>query len=109
MAFKVGDRVRVVNLGRTFPYYDDGAKLLNLTNWKHGHEPITEDWEDYDPALYEDTNKATVLSVIRHPANESELLLYGLLMHDNTHFIVEERGIELYREPVLLEDSLFEV
>ncbi len=38
--FKVGDRVKVINSGRTFSSYSKMAKELNLKNWKDGESLV---------------------------------------------------------------------
>jgi len=106
--YKVGDRVRVIELGYAYTSYRHGASLLGLTNWKYKHEPIMENWQNYNPTMYEGTNKATIVSFTIHPENH-DIKLYGLLMHDGTHFIISEDGIEPYKSIVKLDDSLFEV
>ena len=111
MKFKIGDTVRIINLGPGYPSHSVGAELMNLPNWEYEYSPFGY-WEDYIPEEHEHENKATIIGHLTNGDRETmddgtTSPIYGLRLQNGRSFIISSRGFELAFTPITLEDDLF--
>jgi hypothetical protein len=82
--FKIGQRVVVVNDGKTYPTYEEMAKLMGLENWKKGNE-------------FTNSTTAVIVNVKPHISWPNEIL-YGIQIDNGKQAIIHEDGLELVKQ-----------
>ena len=84
--FKIGDKVMVTDEKDCWPYYDEMAELMGLTNWDEGTNP--------------NKNSEVIIINIEQHLDRNELVI-GVRTKDGKEHIMGEEGLELLTETKL--------
>ena len=82
--FKIGQRVVVVDDGKTYSTYEEMAKLMGLENWKKENE-------------LPNGSEAVIVNVKPHISWSNEIL-YGIQIDNGKQVIIHEDGLELVKQ-----------
>ena len=82
--FKIGDKVKVTNVGGVFSSYQEMAKIMDLKNWNEGNNP-------------KNKSIALIVNVQQHPCF-IEKTIYGIESEDGKDYIIGEDGLESVKE-----------
>jgi hypothetical protein len=78
--FKIGDKVKVTNVGGVFSTYQEMAETMNLKNWNENERP-------------KNNSIAFIVNVQKHPSF-NETVIYGIESEDGKDYIMSEYALQ---------------
>lgn len=78
--FKIGDKVKVTNVGGVFSTYQEMAQIMDLKNWNEGNSP-------------KNKSIALIVNVQQHPCF-TEKTIYGIKTEDGKDYIMSEYALQ---------------
>lgn len=98
MKLKIGDIVKILDAGSTYPEWDEPAREMRLTNWKANS--FGEEWHDWNG------QEATIVGL----HNNSHNRYAGLQIPSHSYDVVIDADcIEFVREGFIMPKELFEL
>ncbi len=78
--FKIGDKVKVTNVGGVFSTYQEMAETMDLKNWNENERP-------------KNNSIAFIVNVQQHPSF-NETVIYGIESEDGKDYIMSEYALQ---------------
>jgi hypothetical protein len=78
--FKIGDKVKVTNVGGVFSTYQEMAEIMDLKNWNENERP-------------KNNSIAYIVNVQQHPSF-NETVIYGIESEDGKDYIMSEYALQ---------------
>jgi hypothetical protein len=79
--FKIGDKVKIINLNKVYPTYKEMVGIMDLKNWQPNKG-------------VKNGSVATIINIEIH-REDLHIMLNGIRLEDETEYIISEDGLEL--------------
>ena len=93
--FKIGDKVKVTNVGGVFSTYQEMAQIMDLKNWNEGNSP-------------KNKSIALIVNVQQHPCF-IEKTIYGIESEDGKDYIMSEYALQKVEDNIKSKNETYSV
>lgn len=90
MNFKIGQTVRVIRSGESYPYYTEMSRIMGLTKWSYTISP-------------QEGIIGTIINM--KPVYYADFAYLYAIRVNKQEFIVNKRAIEVIERPLLKEEN----
>lgn len=93
--FKIGDKVKVTNVGGVFSTYQEMAQIMDLKNWNEGNSP-------------KNKSIALIVNVQQHPCF-TEKTIYGIESEDGKDYIMSEYALQKVEDNIKSKNETYSI